>query len=107
MVVEIPQINMSIVARPKHTPQTVGEIVFLDRFCGIQLCSMDEYVAARIAGEQSNQFLDNLEAYVAVDLCRNIGRFAKEHRPADQAQSVSTDISDVENGFAIASQGMH
>ena len=39
------------------------------------------YVENRIHGKSSNAFLDEFEAYVAVDLCRNIGHFAIQHEP--------------------------
>ncbi len=66
---------------------------------------LDEYVTARIHGRPSNDFLDQLEAYVAVDLCKHIGEFEKRHLSKGQLSAQSTEISDIEKGFAIASNG--
>ncbi|KQW82057.1 TniQ family protein [Ensifer sp. Root127] len=66
---------------------------------------VDEYVAARIEGKQSNPFLDSLETYVAVDLCRNLGYFKIQHRPDGQKNLTPSDLTAVETGFLDASQG--
>lgn len=65
----------------------------------------DEYVTARIQGRSTNEFLDEFEAYVAVDLCRYIGAFEKRHLSKEQMPARSKELSDIERGFTIASAG--
>lgn len=63
-----------------------------------------EYVETRIRGESSKVYLDTLEAYVAVDLCRNLGRFELEHAPSDLKLRSSWQL-ETSRGFSIASGG--
>ncbi|MCK3776696.1 TniQ family protein [Ensifer sesbaniae] len=63
------------------------------------------YVGNRIQGKASNDFLDQFEAYVAVDLCRNIGHFAIQHGVADSGATLLGELSAVDHGFKIACQG--
>lgn len=65
---------------------------------------IDQYVLARIDGLPANDFLDNFETYVAVDLCRHFGRFQKTHRIAYDRCDLASH-SDVECGFGSASAG--
>lgn len=62
------------------------------------------YVGNRIQGKASNDFLDQFEAYVAVDLCRNIGQFLIEHRIAGSGATPGG-LSAVDHGFKIACHG--
>lgn len=64
-----------------------------------------EYVEARIRGVSSSNYLDELEAYVAVDLCRNLGRFAIEHASVDHNPISSWHI-ETSRGFCIAEGGV-
>ena len=63
-----------------------------------------EYVERRIRGKSSNEYLDALEAYVAVDLCRNLGRFEIEHAPDDQKLESSWQV-ETSLGFSRATGG--
>ncbi|MBN8930629.1 MAG: TniQ family protein, partial [Rhizobium pusense] len=65
---------------------------------------IDPYVLARIEGIAANEFLDNFETYVAVDLCRHFGRFQKMHQIAYDRCDLAFH-SDVECGFGSASAG--
>lgn len=65
---------------------------------------VDRYVVARIEGIPANEFLDNFETYVAVDLCRHFGRFQKMHQIADHRCDLASH-SDVECGFGSTSAG--
>lgn len=64
---------------------------------------VDKYVAARLHDISTNTYLDSLETYVAVDLCRNLGRFQQTNRIGDGPPAVA--LSHIETGYAIASQG--
>ncbi|WP_017965665.1 TniQ family protein [Rhizobium leguminosarum] len=64
----------------------------------------DRYVSARVDGEGGQPFLDTLEAYVAIDLCLNVGRFEREHREGGVENQWET-LSDTERGFRIACKG--
>jgi len=63
------------------------------------------YVENRIYGKSSNEFLDQFEAYVAIDLCRNIGNFAIQHGLVESAATAVGELSLVDYGFEIACQG--
>lgn len=66
---------------------------------------VDEYVTARLQGHPSNEFLDRLEVYVAVDLCKYIGGFERKHLRQEKVLLELGEVSDSERGFAIASNG--
>ncbi|WP_105374347.1 TniQ family protein [Neorhizobium huautlense] len=63
-----------------------------------------EYVETRIRGGSSNEFLDTLATHVAVDLCRNLGRFEIEHAPNEQLPDSSWQVETM-RGFTRASAG--
>jgi hypothetical protein len=63
------------------------------------------YVENRIYGKSSNGFLDQFEAYVAIDLCRNIGHFAVQHGLVESAATPVGELSLVDFGFEIACYG--
>lgn len=64
---------------------------------------VDKYVTARLHDIPANTFLDSLETYVAVDLCRYLGRFQQTNSIDSEPPVVS--LTDTERGYAIASQG--
>ncbi|NKM95693.1 TniQ family protein [Rhizobium leguminosarum] len=64
---------------------------------------VDKYVADRLRGIPTNTYLDSLEVYVAVDLCRHLGRF---HQANTSSGGFPVGVStDIEMGYRIASQG--
>ncbi|MEY9828886.1 hypothetical protein ABIA25_000701 [Sinorhizobium fredii] len=63
------------------------------------------YACNRIQGKASNSFLDQFEAYIAVDLCRNVGHFAIQHGLDESGVKQLRGLSPVDHGFKIASQG--
>jgi hypothetical protein len=63
------------------------------------------YVENRIGGKPGNDFLDQFEVYVAIDLCRNIGHFAIQHGIVDGAATLRGSLSAVDYGFEVACQG--
>ncbi len=64
-----------------------------------------QYVGNRIMGEASNSFLDQFEAYIAVDLCRNVGHFVIQHGLNENASAQTGGLSAVDQGYKIASRG--
>lgn len=66
---------------------------------------LELYVEHRISGVSHCEYLDNLEAYVAVDLCRYLGTFANQHSPVDD-DGQSSWHRDAGRGYAIASEGV-
>lgn len=66
---------------------------------------VSRYVENRIYGKSSNEFLDQFEAYVAIDLCQNIGNFAIQHGLVESAATLVGGLSAVDYGFEIACHG--
>lgn len=64
-----------------------------------------QYVSRRIEGQTSYHFLDQLETYVAIDLCRNIGYFAIQHGVVESGSTPLGGASAVDHGFKVACNG--
>lgn len=68
-----------------------------------QALRVSEYITARLVGATSNDFLDSLQAYVALDMCTYLGHFAKKHQIVEQSMMSAPDM---EVGFDIARNGL-
>ncbi|QQF02429.1 TniQ family protein [Sinorhizobium meliloti] len=84
----------------KHLPQIEAEARDARMSPSFEV---DKYVAARLQDIPASTFLDSLETYVAVDLCRNLGRFQQANSIGGELPAVA--LTDIERGYAIASQG--
>lgn len=67
--------------------------------------ALAQYVTARIESEPANEFLDQFDTYVAVDLCRHLGDFSARHRSINDTTSQTPATSEIDLGFKIASAG--
>tara|TARA_R110002020_G_scaffold198830_6_gene400087 strand:- start:9490 stop:11334 length:1845 start_codon:yes stop_codon:yes gene_type:complete len=67
---------------------------------------LDSYLIARIRGAKTCPFLDELEAYVAADLCKYLGRFLHRYRnAAHDEHNAPHELDVVEYGFSCAKCG--
>lgn len=72
----------------------------------VSTTGLELYVERRISGGPHGEYLDQLEAYVAVDLCRYLGRFAIEHSSGGDDDGKSSWRNDASRGYAIAREGV-
>lgn len=85
----------------------VGNLAFVRNAAGLATnaagADLARYVAARIRGDLSNNFLDELESTVALELCDRLGQVVRRHKAVPQETLDAN--NDVTLGFRIASQG--
>lgn len=89
----------------RYVEKNLASIETLASEIEVRDVGLARYVAARIEDKLTNQFLDQFDTYVAVDLCRHLGSFSARHRSDHDMTCHTPATPEIEFGFKIASAG--